>query len=422
MITNICSCLKYNQIPLKTQWKLEAAASSINTNNEAISSEPAASLFGIRLDARKLTKEDFDKYDGKTPIIITHAFDCDHEWITGEIINRFKDIDIEYDVRQSPEGTISSYEANFMEFIATLPDNSDHEDSMYLMNEDLLKGEQELNDQFKLNEALFEKNLFQYFPDKIRPHNALIIGGVGSRSFLHADPYEWMGWNYLLEGKKLWTFLSPDLCDSPLLDFRRNAPEAWGRHQLAAGWISDVDLYKHIIKDSMFDILPDVKKGNKIEGLNTLSKNWAQQILKGDTKKRNRNANIPVFASGIKKIDEDPSLVRGSYQIVQEEGDLILIPPKYWHQVYHLQPSIAIASQYINSNVKKQVFAHILKWSHENPADNREVSPQMISTLPKDFEKMGDKEQVCTIIKSGLIERHGLEKGKALFLTLMTET
>lgn len=172
----------------------------------------------------------------------------------------------------------------------------------------------------------------------------------------------------------------------------------------------------------MLEILTDIKKGNKIEGLNTLSKHWAQQILKGDTKKRNRNANVPVFASGVNKIDEsvDPSLIKGSYQIVQDEGELILIPPKYWHQVYHLQPSIAIASQYINSNVKNQVFSHILKWCHENP-ENGDVNPEMLSSLPKDFDKMNDKEQVCSIIKSGLIERHGLEKGKKLFNLLMTE-
>lgn len=416
----------YKYFIYKNNLSTKLEATSINTN-EAVKNEANDCIggFGIRLDARKITKEDFNKYDGKVPVLITHAFDCDHEWITGEIINRFKDNLIEYDVRQSADCLISSYEANFMDFIASLPDNSVHEDSMYLMNEDLLRNEEDLNDQFRLNEDLFEKDLFQYFPDKIRPHSALIIGGVGARSFLHADPYEWTGWNYLLEGKKLWTFLSPEHCDSErnLLDFRRNAPDAWGKHKIAAGWISDIDLYKYQVSDSMLEILPDIKKGIYMEGLSTLSKCWAQEILKGDTKKRNRNANIPVFASGIKCIDEseDPSLIKGSYQIVQEEGDLIIIPPKYWHQVYHLQPSIAIASQYINSNVKNQVFSHILKWCHENPADNRDINKEMLTTLPNDFEKMTDREQICLIIKSGLIERHGLEKGKKLFLSLMTE-
>ena len=174
----------------------------------------------------------------------------------------------------------------------------------------------------------------------------------------------------------------------------------------------------------MLELLPDIKKKSKIDGLSTLSMYWGKEILKCDTKKKNNNANIPVFSSGIKDVDEcvEPSLLtKGAYQIVQEEGDLILIPPKYWHQVYHLQPSIAIASQYINSNVKNQVYAHILKWCHENPADNREISSEMISTLPNDFENLDDKQQVCAIIKGGLILRYGNEKGKKLFNILMTE-
>ena len=64
----------------------------------------------------------------------------------------------------------------------------------------------------------FGENYFKYFPSTIQPKTALIIGGVGSRSFLHADPYEWMGWNYLLEGKKLWLFFPPD--DHPVSFFR----------------------------------------------------------------------------------------------------------------------------------------------------------------------------------------------------------
>jgi hypothetical protein len=45
--------------------------------------------------------------------------------------------------------------------------------------------------------------MFKFFPEAIKPKSALIIGGVGARSFLHADPYAWTGWNYLIEGRKL---------------------------------------------------------------------------------------------------------------------------------------------------------------------------------------------------------------------------
>lgn len=103
---------------------------------------------------------------------------------------------------------VETYEADFVDFVDSLYDNSDHYDNIYLMSEFLLKEKVEstgkaLENDFILNEKLFEKNLFDYFPASIRPRAALIVGGVGARSFLHADPYEWTGWNYLLEGRKL---------------------------------------------------------------------------------------------------------------------------------------------------------------------------------------------------------------------------
>ena len=41
-------------------------------------------------------------------------------------------------------------------------------------------------------------------------------------------------------------------------------------------------------------------------------------------------------------------------------------------QVYHLEPSIAVASQYINSNNKKQVFSHILRHCCSGSGDGAE--------------------------------------------------
>ena len=61
--------------------------------------------------------------------------------------------------------------------------------------------------------------------------------------------------------------------------------------------------------------------------------------------------------------DKDlPSLARGSIQIIQKEGDMVLIPPGWHHQVYSLTPSIAVAGQYCNEGVRERVCSHIMSW------------------------------------------------------------
>jgi hypothetical protein len=168
--------------------------------DNAISSSP----FGVRIDARTMTKVQFQTYfDGKWPVILTNVFDVKNDGWTKELLSSLGEEEIEYDVRHSSDGFIESYQATLNEFVSSLSENSDHEENMYLMNEDLLRNETKLLQFLKDSVPLFGKDLFDHFPEAIRPYQALIIGGVGARSFLHCDPYEWVGTNYLLEGRKL---------------------------------------------------------------------------------------------------------------------------------------------------------------------------------------------------------------------------
>ena len=143
------------------------------------------------------------------------------------------------------------------------------------------------------------------------------------------------------------------------------------------------------------------------------------------------NFDVPIFMSGDVSVDycDDPRFVAGAQQFIQEEGDLVLIPPRYWHQVYHLEPSIAIASQYVNSIGKDRTFNHILRWcsgGDESESDDvRENSFSDISSLrsklPKDFDSQSDKEQIMSVIKTGLKIQHGLIKGSALMKKLLRD-
>ena len=125
-------------------------------------------------------------------------------------MGRIYDETIEFDIRGNLGGEVEQYESTMADFVAAMIE-SRHGASFYYMDESIMsKCAPDLESELELPQSLFGKNYFEYFPSLIRPRSALIMGGFGSRSFLHADPYEWIGTNYLFEGRKLWTFFPPD--------------------------------------------------------------------------------------------------------------------------------------------------------------------------------------------------------------------
>lgn len=167
----------------------------------------------------------------------------------------------------------------------------------YLLEEHLLERPQarpDLRALLSKPQDLLGTDEFELFPRSIRPQNlCAIVGGVGARSFLHSDPMEWMGWNVLLEGRKLWTFLPPlpDL-DSSLGTYRLE-PNAFGSYNVSAGWQSNVDLYQR----------------------------GSTTIVDGST-----CASWPIKGEG-------HEVMQHAVSGVQEVGDLVVIPPQHWHQV-----------------------------------------------------------------------------------------
>jgi len=83
----------------------------------------------------------------------------------------------------------------------------------------------------------------------------------------------------------------PDL-DAPLGTYRL-APNAFGSHNISAGWQSNVDLYQR----------------------------GSASAVDGST-----CASWPVYGEG-------HEVMRHAVSGVQEVGDLVLIPPRHWHQV-----------------------------------------------------------------------------------------
>jgi len=404
-------------------------------------------------------------YEGKVPVVLFNVFKgFDSDAWCEEMVESLKDEIVEYDSRDSL-GDLESYEAPFSEFLSALPENSDHSHSMYLMSEDIMTTPSAipLAEQLSLPDSLFGSDLFQHFPAPVRPKTALIIGGAGARSFLHADPFEWVGYNILLEGQKVWTFLPPDV-SMDAIEGRRNAPDAWGEYNLTAGWVSDLDLYYNLGASPPAAAQPDAlgagtrkKKGDagtkaaapaapEPSALYShfLSAHQAKQQQQLQQQQQLKQGPLP-FRSGPGELPVETALsanqISRSCQIVQSEGEMIIIPPAWWHQVYHLRPSIAVAGQYCNDYGKERMFRHMLRWCSQGSdeqgtatatatgetteaatgtatgegssltADEREARVEAelrdLPLLPS------EREQVMRVIERGLEWRLGAKKGKA---------
>ncbi|KAG8471180.1 hypothetical protein KFE25_009601 [Diacronema lutheri] len=224
---------------------------------------------------------------------------------------------------------------------------SHHSEWSLLFDERLVSARApQLERELALRPGLFEPDWFEaHFPPELRPsRTCVIVGGEGARSTLHADPFEWVGTNVCLEGRKLWRFLPPEPELSAQLRGYRLPSIAWGSQggALSAGWQSDFDLYAtrragapgaRALRDSaradeQLRAMADVRTG----------------LLRPD-------ARLPADAA------------RRLVGCVQRAGELLLIPPGWWHQSYYPEPSFCAAGQYLDSFCRASVFQHVLDWT-----------------------------------------------------------
>lgn len=83
-------------------------------------------------------------------------------------------------------------------------------------------------------------------------------------------------------------------------------------------------------------------------------------------------------------------------------------------QVYHLEPSVAVASQYMDERVRDGVFRHILSWCGCGTTDS--------VLLSEGFETLEPSEQVMRVLKEALVARYGRGKGSRAFADLTKES
>ena len=83
---------------------------------------------GVRLDARETTRLEFKtNFECTWPVILTNVYDWNYEKWTENLLERFGNQNIVFDIRQSNDGTVDSYEASLNDYINSLMIESTHE-------------------------------------------------------------------------------------------------------------------------------------------------------------------------------------------------------------------------------------------------------------------------------------------------------
>jgi hypothetical protein len=186
-----------------------------------------------------------------------------------------------------------------------------------------------------------------YFPAAWQPCDAVVFAGAGATSTLHRDPFEWTGTSLCLEGSKVWRFIDPEAdvrtVDAALNSYRLDSI-AWEGKSRSAGWQSDYSLYR----TRQHDKIPTGRAWSEME-----DDDDGGGLRKADEMLRIGSSTEILTPD---EIDADLAIATA----IQQPGDLLLIPARWWHQTYALEPSVAIASQRCGHHDSTLVLQHIL--------------------------------------------------------------
>ena len=181
-------------------------------------------------------------------------------------------------------------------------------------------------------------DFFQSLPEGVKPESAFMLWGTRhSRSELHVDPYNWTGSNALLVGKKSWKLYPPG--QDHLLYPRPNA--LCGSPLNCHKYQSRVDAFAYEYTD----------------------------ILR---------RKFPEFGNA------------RAWSATQAPGELMMIPPGWFHQVQNDEESLAVASQAWTDDGFEATFAEIAKFPGNAPGfdylerglSRREKLAKLLSAIP----------------------------------------
>lgn len=351
--------------------------------------ESASLVPRITLDEYKSSSHEYNRIpviirDIISPQVVESLADELMDTLGNEVVQmqrKIKDYENDDDA-SDPQTTTEIYDIKLLDAVEYMMD-SQHDDSYFAFCEGLLPGSTptstKLSDKLRdIREAPFcnEENWFDYFPNKIKPTDAIILAGEGATSTLHRDPFEWTGTSLCLEGTKIWRFILPPeqsnggvaLVDELLQSYRLNSI-AWEEEHddelvvLSAGWQSDMSLY-----DTVDDNFPSAFEWVTIEEED--NDNFIREMEYAGSTLQPSTAALDALDRISRACGSNESRSVCPYMTaIQQPGDLLLIPAHCWHQTYAPVPSVAVASQRCGVFDGSHVIKHILdvsKYSNKN--------------------------------------------------------
>lgn len=312
--------------------------------------------------------------------------------------------------RKRPQQPIKLYECTVAQSLDLMMDHSSQEDSMFAFVEGLLDASSPLSQRLTAaREALFpdlkDRNWFDFFPKTVQPSDCVVLAGEGATSTLHRDPFEWTGTSLCLEGRKIWRFLAPmkdnddgtniNRWEELLQSYRLkstawSSPEGGSEHTsdsdnegeindemvLSAGWQSDLTLYTPATKATT------LQSARELAELSDKDAETYLEELASTTSLLDFHEAIAI-QDDAQGAATTPKMGVNCCSVVQHPGELLLIPPYWYHQTYAAEPSLAVASQRCGSLLDAaRVVGHILTLQQEQSFKNVSSTSSSLPSLP----------------------------------------
>ena len=315
-----------------------------------------------RLPAAELTAATFADYEAQRRPFVVHG-GIDHwkarNWTMAYVVEQFGTTKVAFS-QQLASDEFKAYEGPLSSFNTALP-GSTHYRAVYSLDEDMaysnarvldslgevLLGFATTTDTTKFEgtttprrEPMATSNAFRWLPPELRfSDRALMFGGAGARSSLHADMTNWTGWNALFAGTKLWRFFPPT-----------TAVPSVSRHGKLGNIAAD---YKSAV--NTFEVVCLSQAAGKI----------GQEQQNGQEEEEEKTSTAYEWQPDWKQHPLMADIWSERIEFVQHPGDVVVIPPGWWHQVYHAAaPTIGFASQYAGRESLPDVLASIAEWQH----------------------------------------------------------
>lgn len=329
-----------------------------------------------RLNAAEISRPELEELVRRGPVLLTKAIEgLETKAWCRDLMRAMHREPLAYQQQRAGPWDLLMHESTLRGFMREVLPRSSHEDPRFLFDEDFLARKPaqaaRLSERLSLPKRLFGENWFEHFPEHLRPAPCCIVGaGIGARSTLHRDPFEWTGTSMCLWGSKIWTFLPPgsnvSAVDASFESYRFPYQSYGGDGaSLAAGWQADVDLYA---VRGMSRCPGPRELAAKAQGVGrvkaaeataaALRRWWAARSSAGASDEPSNQVPLRPLDSAIARLPDTvvPTCV------VQRRGDLLLIPAHWWHQTYASEPSIAVAGQFLNEANCRAVARHVCEW------------------------------------------------------------